>query len=139
MPDYRGKRATYEMSEIILAAVIMFLFKEGSRNQMNEDEEDQFRATASVSDVMNKLEPELLESCRRHIINYLLDKRTLHKFRLMGKYFTPGVVCIPLTKNPVPVKNKQKRQNDLESKCVGSQTCLFEWILFICLNGVVEK
>ena len=45
MPDYRGKRATYEMSEIILAAVIMFLFKEGSRNQMNEDrEEDQFRA-----------------------------------------------------------------------------------------------
>ncbi len=45
MPDYRRNRATYEMSEIILAAVIMFLFKEGSRNQMNEDrEEDQFRA-----------------------------------------------------------------------------------------------
>ena len=34
----------------------------------------------TVSDVMNKLEPELLESCRRHIIKYLLDKRTLHKF-----------------------------------------------------------
>ena len=29
----------------------------------------------TVSDVMNKLEPELLESCRRHIIKYLLDKR----------------------------------------------------------------
>ena len=28
------------MSEIILAAVIMFLFKEGSRNQMNEDREE---------------------------------------------------------------------------------------------------
>ncbi len=45
MPDYRGNRASYEMSEIILAAVMMFLFKEGSRNQINEDrEEDQFRA-----------------------------------------------------------------------------------------------
>ena len=45
----------------------------------------------TVSDVMNKLEPELLESCRRHIIKYLLDKRTLHKFRLMGKYFTMAI------------------------------------------------
>ncbi len=31
IPDYRGKRARYKMSEIILAAVIMFLFKEGSQ------------------------------------------------------------------------------------------------------------
>ena len=45
MPDYRGKRSTYSMSEIVLAAVTMFLFKEGSRNQLNEDrEEDQFLA-----------------------------------------------------------------------------------------------
>ena len=46
MPDYRGKRATYSMSvQIVLAAVTMFLFKEGSRKQMNEDrEEDQFRS-----------------------------------------------------------------------------------------------
>ena len=100
MPDYRGNRASYEMSEIILAAVMMFLFKEGSRNQINEDrEEDQFRANYkalfglklphldTVSDVMNKLEPEHLELCRHHIIKYLLDKRTLHKFRLQCKYF----------------------------------------------------
>ena len=45
MPDYRGDRATYRMSEIVLAAVFMFLSKEGSGNQMNEDrEEDQFRS-----------------------------------------------------------------------------------------------
>ena len=68
MPDYRGKHGTYDMSEIVLAAVIMFLFKEGSRNQMNEDrEEEQFRTNYktlfglklphmdTVSDVMNKL------------------------------------------------------------------------------------
>jgi hypothetical protein len=94
MPDYRGKRASYSMSEIVLAGVTMFLFKEGSRNQLNEDrEEDQFRRNYktmfglrlphldTVSDVMNKLDTDLLESCRRDVIKYLLDKRTLHKFR----------------------------------------------------------
>ncbi len=29
----------------------------------------------------------MLETCRGHIIKYLLNKRTLHKFRLLGKYF----------------------------------------------------
>jgi hypothetical protein len=104
MPDYRGKRATYRMSEIVLAGVTMFLFKEGSRNQLNEDrEEDQFRRNYktmfglrlphldTVSDVMNKLDTDLLESCRRDVIKYLLDKRTLHKFRLLGKYFTIAI------------------------------------------------
>lgn len=104
IPDYRGNRATYEMAEIILASVFMFLFKEGSRNQMNEDREvGQFEANYktlfglklphldTVSDVMNKLEEEHLESCRRHLIKYLLDKRTLHRFRLLGKYFTIAI------------------------------------------------
>ena len=104
MPDYRGKRGTYDMSEIVLAAVMMFLFKEGSRNQMNEDrEEAQFRSNYklifglrlphldTVSDVMNKLDPKLLELCRRDVIKYLLDKRTLHKFRLLDKYFCVAI------------------------------------------------
>jgi hypothetical protein len=71
------------MSEIILPAIVLFLFKEGSRNQMNEDsEEEQFRSNYkalfglklphmdTVSNVMNKLEVKHLESCRRQIIKY---------------------------------------------------------------------
>ena len=156
IPDYRGKRARYEMSEIILAAVIMFLFKEGSRNQMNEDgEEDQFRANYkilfglnlphmdTVSDVMNKLDPELLESCRCDIIKYLLDKRTLHKFRLMGKYFKiaidgSGVYAFdkePYQNCPNKTRKSGKKtwnQNVLEAKLVCSNGfCLSvatEWL-----------
>ena len=47
----------------------------------------------------------------------------------MGKYFTmaiDGSGVYTFDEEPyagLPVKNKQKRQNDLESKCVGSQTC----------------
>lgn len=100
IPDYRGNRASYDMSEIIMASVFMFLIKEGSRNQMNEDgEEQQFQSNYkalfgldiphmdTVTQVMNKLSPEHLQSCRRHIVKYILDKRSLHKFRLLGKYF----------------------------------------------------
>ena len=144
LADYRGKRARYQMSEIIMAAVAMFLFKAGSRNQINEDrEEDQFRANYktifglnlphldTVSDVMNKLEPEHLEFCRRQIIKYLLDKRTLHKFRLEGKYFTiaiDGSGVYTFDKEPYvgcPSKTSKKgkttrQQNVLEAKIVCS-------------------
>ncbi|MFT4566377.1 MAG: hypothetical protein ACI9FN_001332, partial [Saprospiraceae bacterium] len=144
MPDYRGKRATYSMSEIVLAGVTMFLFKEGSRNQLNEDrEEDQFRRNYktmfglrlphldTVSDVMNKLDTDLLESCRRDVIKYLLDKRTLHKFRLLGKYFTiaiDGSGVYAFDKQPYagcPSKTSKKgkttwNQNVLEAKIVCS-------------------
>jgi hypothetical protein len=144
MPDYRGKRATYSMSEIVLAGVTMFLFKEGSRNQLNEDrEEDQFRRNYktmfglrlphldTVSDVMNKLDTDLLESCRRDVIKYLLDKRTLHKFCLLGKYFTiaiDGSGVYAFDKQPYagcPSKTSKKgkttwNQNVLEAKIVCS-------------------
>ena len=97
----------------------------------------------TVSDVMNKLEPELLESCRRHIIKYLLDKRTPHKFRLMGKYFTmaidgSGVYTFdeePYAGCPSKTSKKGKttwNQNVLEAKLVCSNGfCLSvstEWL-----------
>ena len=134
------------MSEIILSAVSLFLFKEGSRNQMNEDrEEQQFRVNYkvlfglklphmdTVSDVMKQLAPTHLESLRCHIIKYLLDKRTLHKFRLMGKYFNiaiDGSGVYSFDKEPYPncpykTSKKGKRkwyQNVLEAKIV-------------CMNG----
>ncbi len=92
---------------------------------------------------MNKLEPDLLESCRRHIIKYLLDKRTLHKFRLMGKYFTmaiDGSGVYTFDKEPYagcPSKTSKKgkttwNQNVLEAKLVCSNGfCLSvstEWL-----------
>lgn len=144
IPDYRGNRAVYKMSEIVLAAVVLFLFKEESRNQMNEDsEEDQFRENYkslfglklphmdTVTDVMNKLDESHLESLRRQVIKYLLDKRTLHKFRLQGKYFkiaVDGSGIYTFDKQPYPhcphmtSKNGKKKwhQNVLEAKLVCS-------------------
>ena len=144
IPDYRGNRTTYGMSEIILASVFLFLLKKGSRNQLNEDRvEEQFKSNYEalfglklphmdgVSNVMKNLSPEHLESCRRHIIKYILDKRSLHKFRLMGEYFTipiDGSGIYTFDKEPYPScpyktsKGGKKKwyQNVLEAKIVCS-------------------
>ncbi len=92
---------------------------------------------------MNKLQPKHLESCRHHIIKYLLDKRTLHKFRLQKKYFKiaiDGSGVYTFDKEPYPncpymtSKSGKKRwhQNVLEAKLVCSNGfCLSlatEWL-----------
>ena len=85
----------------------------------------------TVSDVMNKLDTNLLESCRCSVIKYLLGKRTLHKFRLLGKYFTiaiDGSGVYAFDKQPYggcPSKTSKKgkttwNQNVLEAKIVCS-------------------
>lgn len=156
LPDYRANRATYDMAEVILAAIMMFLFKECSRNQMNEDREEEifkynFKKLFglklphmdTVSDVMKKLEPSHLESIRRLVIQYILDKRTLHKFRLLDQYFTiavdgSGIYTFykqPYEGCPFKIsKNGKKRweQNVLEAKLVCSNgfslSIATEWI-----------
>ncbi|MFT6337688.1 MAG: hypothetical protein ACI86M_003616 [Saprospiraceae bacterium] len=88
------------MEEIVLVAIMMYLFREGSCNRMNEDrEEEQFRQNYKsllglrllyldkVSDVMKQLDTEYLEELRKHVVNYLLNKRTVHRFRLLKQYF----------------------------------------------------
>ena len=144
IPDYRGKRSSYQISEIVMAGVVLFLFKQGSRNQMNENrEEQQFRSNYkalfglklsqmdTVSDVMTKLETQHLESCCRHIVKYLLNKRTLHKFGLLGIYFNiaiDGSGAYTFDEEPYPTcpyktskKGKKKwYQNVLEAKLVCS-------------------
>ena len=85
----------------------------------------------TVTDVMNKLDESHLESLRRQVIKYLLDKRTIHKYRLLGKYFTiavdgSGVYVFdkqPYVHCPYKTsKNGKKKwyQNVLEAKLVCS-------------------
>ena len=45
----------------------------------------------TVNDVLEKLEEEHLERLRKVLVKHLLQKRTLHKYRLQGKYFTIAI------------------------------------------------
>jgi hypothetical protein len=102
--DVRKKASKYEQAEILVACLVMFLFKEGSRNAMNNDrKEGKFRDNYvklfkmrlphmdTVDEVMRRLQPEELEALKRRLVQLLLTRRTLHKFRFLGQWFVVAV------------------------------------------------
>jgi hypothetical protein len=101
--DYR-KRSDYELSEILMGGINLFLFKEGSRNALNQDRNDKdFMSNYeklfgmklphmdTVDDVFREIGEEELEKFKTHMIRELIEKKVLHKNRLSGKYFVVAV------------------------------------------------
>ena len=101
--DFR-KKSEYELVELITACIAMFIFKEGSRNAFNNDrEEENFKDNYqnlfhmrlphmdTVENVMRKLNESELEGLKVSMIRDLLQKKSLHKFRLLGKFFIIAV------------------------------------------------
>lgn len=102
--DYR-KRREYELREILMAAIIMYLLKEGSRNAFNKDRENKdftsnykkiFQGMElphmdTVDDVFRLLNPEELERFKVSLVRELIEKKALHGKRLLGKYFVVAV------------------------------------------------
>ncbi len=101
--DYRIK-SDYELTELITAGIAMYLFKEGSRNAFNEDrKEENFQSNYikifkmrlphmdTVDDVMRRLDEKELERLKRSMVYTLFEKKVLHKFRLLGKWFLVSV------------------------------------------------
>jgi len=96
--DYR-KKSNYELAELIMACVAMFIFKEGSRNAFNNDrQEGKFKKnyekifkmclphTDTVDKVMRKLAENELEELKVKMVRVLLEKKVLHKFRFHKKW-----------------------------------------------------
>lgn len=101
--DYR-RNTDYELSEIIMAAISMFLFKKDSRNAFNNERrntrflsnyEELFDMSLphmdTVDDVFRVISPEELENLKTKMVRELLTKKVFHKFRLLGKYFLVAV------------------------------------------------
>jgi len=101
--DYR-KKSDYQLVELIMAGIAMFIFKEGSRNAFNNDrKEGKFKRNYekvfkmkmphmdTVDKVMRKLTENELEELKRSMIRTLLEKKALHKFRFLGKWFLIAV------------------------------------------------
>jgi len=96
IPECR-KRQDYSLLELIMAGVAMFLFKQGSRNAMNnERDEPQFRKNYerlfktrlphmdTVEDVMEALDADHIETLKTELVKGLLVKKTLRKYRVFG-------------------------------------------------------
>lgn len=103
IPDCR-KRADYSLLELIMAGVVMFVLKKGSRNAMNNEREESrfldnyervFRARLphmdTVADVMEVLEAQHIETLKTELIKGLLAKKILRKYRLLGHFYMVAV------------------------------------------------
>lgn len=101
--DYR-KKSDYQLVELIMAGIAMFIFKEGSRNAFNNDrKEGKFKKNYekafkmrlphldTVNDVMQQLAENELEELKRRMIRILFSIQVLHKFRFLRKWFLVAV------------------------------------------------
>lgn len=103
LTDHR-KRRTYTVAELVMGCVALFLFKEASRNAINNDrKEEQFRKNYerifkrrlphmdTANDFLRLLSAGELEHLKAALIGSLIEQKVLHQFKLLGKYFMVAI------------------------------------------------
>ena len=103
IPECR-KRTEYELSEIIMGAITMYIFKEGSRNAYNNERKDkdfirnykklfgmELPHMDTVEDVFRVMNTEEMEKLKVKMVRALLEKKVFHKWRLKGRYFVVAI------------------------------------------------
>jgi hypothetical protein len=92
------------MAEIIMGGVSIFLFKTGSRNQLNNNRKDgNFSAwyeqlfgmklphQDTVYDILSEIPEDELENIETDAISGLFEQKFLRKYRLLDKYYTVAI------------------------------------------------
>jgi hypothetical protein len=98
------KHQEYSMAEIVTGALLMYIFKETSRNAYNNDlREDCFRKNVfkyfrlnlphadTIDAVLRELPPGELETLKAHLVGGLIEQKLLRKFRFLGKSYLVAV------------------------------------------------
>lgn len=98
LPDSR-KRPRYQVRELAMAVITMFLYKRGSRNnadntanKINYRENIQRVFKMKLPDLdtsnrlMKELAPEELETIKKEMVSILIKRKVFDKFRIMGLY-----------------------------------------------------
>lgn len=97
IPDHRSRRS-YEVAELIMAGLSMFIFKRGSRNQadlcVNASFEQNYAMVFgmripimdTVDVFLRKLAPRELEKLKTVLIKHLIEKKALEKWKY-GHYY----------------------------------------------------
>lgn len=101
--DYRRK-SEYELSELIMACIAMFIFKEGSRNALNnERQNDEFLNNYrkifkmelphmdTVNAVMMHLSVDQLEELKVMLIKELIKKKVFYNSRELSIYYVVSI------------------------------------------------
>lgn len=94
------KRKGYSLAELFMGVIMLFVFKEGSRNAFNNDrKESSFRknyervfklklpSTDAVEGLYRVLDNKELENLKSLLIKGLIERKVFHKFRFKGKKY----------------------------------------------------
>ncbi len=103
LADCRQK-SSYELTEIVIAGIALFLFKEGSRNAFNNQREEKrfeknyrrlFKCRLphldTVHNVFKRLAESELETLKRSLVKCLLEKKVWHSQRFLKRWFLVAV------------------------------------------------
>ena len=98
------KRKSYQVAELVTGCISLFLFKEETRNALNNDRreakfaQNYFRLFKLRLPHMDTVEAFLrilpgkeLEKLKATLVAGLIDRRVLHKFKFLGKFFMIAV------------------------------------------------
>jgi len=105
LPDPRKKQGKqYDMTSIMMGGLSMFLFKTGSRNQLNNNRKKDFFSENyrhlfdvklphldTVNNVLCELSNDKLEHVKMNLMSKLFEQKRLRDYRLLGKYYLIAV------------------------------------------------
>jgi hypothetical protein len=94
------KRKEYSLAELVVGGIMLFVFKEGSRNAFDNDRrEARFRKNYrrafklrlpgmdAVEDLYRVLDESELENLKHLLVKTLIEKKMFYRFRFMGKKY----------------------------------------------------
>lgn len=94
------KRKEYSLAELVVGGIMLFVFKEGSRNAFDNDRrEARFRKNYrrafklrlpgmdAVEDLYRVLDESEFENLKHLLVKTLIEKKMFYKFRFMGKRY----------------------------------------------------
>lgn len=103
LPDSR-KRPQYQVKELAMAVIAMFLYKRGSRNnadntakKLNYKKNIELVFNMELPDLdtsnrlMEELAPDELEKIKKEMVCTLVSRKVFYKFRIMGLYYNVAI------------------------------------------------
>jgi hypothetical protein len=103
VPDVR-KRKEYAIGELLMGGLGMFLFRQDSRNEINNKRREAGFSKSfercfgtrlahgdSIADVLCQLDPDSLEEVKMNLMAGLFEQKFLRKHRLLDKYYPVAV------------------------------------------------
>lgn len=103
LSDHR-KRPQYEVQELVMAVLLMFVFKRGSRNHADNTANKinyrknielifkmKFPDLDTANILMKSLDIQELENIKKELVAIMISRKVLHKFRIFGFYYNVTV------------------------------------------------